>query len=193
MSSETASCTDAQLAALTLTGRQEAFAELMRRHREPVYRLIRGHIGDAEEAVDLVQDCFASAFRSLDRYDQARPFRAWLSRIAINKCRDWGRRRAVRRIFIPESSAPHAAAVPDPSPDAHDAVGDRQELERLWSALAALPRSLKEPLILRVLEELSQAEIAAVLRISEKAVETRIYRARQKLQALRQGRDEAAP
>lgn len=181
----TADCSDGELAALTLAGRQDAFAEIMRRHREPIYRLIRGYIGDPEEAVDLVQECFTSAFKALDRYDQERPFRAWLSRIAINKCRDWARRRTVRRLLLSSSSASLAADVPDPAPRADEAASDRQELDRLWQAISALPRTLKEPLILRTIEGLSQAETATVLRISEKAVETRLYRARQKLIALR--------
>lgn len=185
MKCDTAACSDGELAALTLAGRQDAFTEIMRRHREPIYRLIRGHIGDPEEAVDLVQDCFTSAFKALDRYDQARPFRAWLSRIAINKCRDWGRRRAVRRFLLSSPSESGAAEVPDPAPSADESVSDRQELERLWTAISSLPRSLREPLVLRTIEGLSQSESAAVLQISEKAVETRLYRARQKLAALR--------
>ena len=55
----------------------------------------------------------------------------------------------------------------------------------LWRAIAALPASLKEPLVLRTIEGLSQAETAEVLGISEKAVETRLYRARSKLAAYR--------
>lgn len=180
-----AECSDGELAALCLAGRQEAFAEIMRRHKEPIYRLIRSYIGDGEEAVDLVQDCFISAFKALDRYDQARPFRAWLSRIAINKCRDWARRRAVRRMLISTSPTSQAVDVPDPAPRADEAVGDRQEFERLRQAIADLPRTLKEPLILRTIEGLSQTETALVLRISEKSVETRLYRARKKLAALR--------
>src|SRR3546814_15935115 len=50
-------------------------------------------------ALDLVQEAFVAAFDALDRYDQGRPLRTWLARIAINKCRDWARRRAVRRLL----------------------------------------------------------------------------------------------
>lgn len=180
-----ADCSDGELAALTLAGRQDAFAEIMRRHREPIYRLIRGYIGDSEEAVDLLQEAFTSAFKALDRYDQVRPFRAWLSRIAINKCRDWSRHRAVRRLLLLGAAESQTADVADPAPDPHQIAGDRQELDRLWQAIADLPRALKEPLILRTIEGLSQSETAIALRISEKAVETRLYRARQKLAALR--------
>jgi len=49
VSLDLAACTDGELAALTLAGRQAAFAEIMRRHQRPVYRLIRSHIGDAED------------------------------------------------------------------------------------------------------------------------------------------------
>jgi RNA polymerase sigma factor (sigma-70 family) len=178
--------TDGDLAALALAGRQTAFAELMRRHREPIYRLIRGYVGNAEDALDLVQECFTSAYLGLDRYDQTRPMRAWLSRIAINKCRDWARRRTVRRFLLAAGSlAREAAQVPDLAPPVADAVADREELELLWKAIAALPATLKESLILRTIEGLSQAETAEVLGISEKAVETRVYRARGRLAAHR--------
>lgn len=174
--------TDGELAALTLAGRQTAFTELMRRHREPIFRLIRGYIGNADEALDLVQECFTSAYVNLERYDQSRPLRAWLSRIAINKCRDWARRRAVRKLLLGAAALTQAAAeVPDPTPSATESTADKEELERLWRAIADLPSALKEPLILRTVEGLSQAETAQVLGISEKAVETRLYRARNKL------------
>src|SRR3546814_9264080 len=94
-----AGCSDGELAALALAGRQSAYGELMRRHREPVYRLVRGHIGDADAALDVTQQSFIAAFAALARYDGARPFRVWMARIAINKCHDWTRRRAVRRLF----------------------------------------------------------------------------------------------
>lgn len=64
---------------------------------------------------------------------------------------------------------------------ADDTAGDRQELARVTRAIARLPHQLKEPLVLRTIEGLSQVETAAVLSISEKAVETRVYRARGKL------------
>lgn len=190
---DSAEYSDGELAALTLAGRHGAFAEIMRRHREPIYRLIRGHIGDPEEALDLVQDCFTSAFKGLDRYDQERPFRAWLSRIAINKCRDWARRRAVRRFFLSSSATGVLPDVADSAPQADEAAADRQELEQLWRAVAGLPVALKEPLLLRTIENMSQAEVATVLRISEKAVETRLYRARRRLASFRHADDDVTP
>lgn len=185
MKCNTEECSDGELAALTLAGRQDAFAEIMRRHQDPIFRLIRGYVGSQDEALDLVQECFTSAFKALDRFDRDRPIRAWLSRIAINKCRDWGRRRAVRRLLFPFSADQTPIEVADPSPSADETVADREELGILRAAIAALPRSLKEPLVLRTIEGLSQSETAAVLAITEKAVESRLYRARRRLEMLR--------
>lgn len=181
-----AECSDGELVALTIAGKQEAFTEIMRRHQAPLYRMIRGHVGNPEDALDLVQESFVSAYRRLDSYDQSRPLRAWLARIAINKCRDWARRRAVRRYLFSSDPMPDQDGVPDLAPLLDKAAADKQDLERLWQAIAALPRSLKEPLILRTIDGLSQAEVASVLRISEKAVETRVYRARRQLAGSRE-------
>lgn len=175
---------DGELATLSLAGREAAFTEIVRRHRSLLYRLALGNIGDADEALDLVQETFVSAHQALKRYDPTRPMRAWLAAIAINKCRDWGRRRAVRRLFsfaIPIDSAVENVAEDRPGHDIE--VADRQQLARLRRAIADLPATLREPLILHTIEAMSQAETASVLAITEKAVETRLRRARIKLAA----------
>ena len=173
---------DGELATLSLAGRQAAFAEIMRRHGQAIFRLSRGCIGDADEALDVSQETFVAAYRALARYDGARPMRTWLSAIALNKCRDWTRKRKVRRFLsfaVPIGA--DAEAVADDQAAVDDAAGDRQELDRVRRAIAELPATLKEPLVLHTIEGLSQADTAAVLAISEKAVETRLYRARAKL------------
>lgn len=189
MTFDAAGLSDGDLAALSLAGRQAAFAELMRRHREPIYRIILGNIGDADEALDLVQESFVAAYQALRRYDSERPMRAWLTTIALNKCRDWVRRRAVRRLFsraVPLDDDSRRVADDRVSPEVE--AEDRAELARASRAISELPGSLREVLVLRTLEGLSQAEAAGVLGVSEKAVETRLRRARQRL-AEQLGRD----
>lgn len=183
MSIDYTACSDGELAALTLAGRQSAFAEIMGRHRKPIYRLVRGLVGDSEEALDLTQDCFVSAYTHLRTYDGARPMRAWLSRIAINKCRDWRRRRAVRKLFTTNGvfSVEEVNAVPDDGPSAYEMLAGKSELDRLMVAINQLPASLREVLLLRTMQGLNQADTAAALSISGKAVETRLHRARARL------------
>ena len=181
MSLSLADRSDADLAGLALAGQQSAYGELMRRHRDPVFRIARGQTGDATEALDVTQETFVSAFAALERYDTGRSFRLWIARIAINKCHDWARRCAVRRFFAFVRPIEEAGVVADSAQTPEEAAGSRGELARINAAIATLPGNLKDVLTLRALEALSQAETAQILGISEKAVETRLYRARNKL------------
>ena len=182
---------DAELVRGALRGEARAQRALVERHRDAAYRLARTATGDAEEAQDIVQQAFIAAFGALDRYDPARPFRGWLGAITLNKCRDWARRRALRRLIglpVPDHAADWIAAD-EPSPEV--TAQDRAALAATARAIAALPANLKDVLILRTIEGLSQQETAAALGISAKAAETRLYRARQKLLAAL--RDEPVP
>ncbi|MDZ3831716.1 MAG: RNA polymerase sigma factor [Sphingopyxis sp.] len=183
MSEELGQASDKQLAAMARAGGGPAHRELLRRHKAPVFRLIQNNIGDADEAMDLTQEAFVAAFAAIGRYDGDRPFRVWIARIALNKCRDWARRRKVRAFFaraLPLESAHHVASEV-PAPDV--ATADRADLARVRAAMAELPPKLREVLLLRGVEEMSQAEAAAALGVSEKTIETRLYRARQRLRA----------
>src|SRR5215813_2702816 len=91
---------DASLALAARQGDQPAFAALMRRHKQWLYRFVRRYVGDRDDAYDVVQESFVSAWGALSRYDPGRPFEAWLRRIALNKCRDRARRNAVRRAAL---------------------------------------------------------------------------------------------
>jgi RNA polymerase sigma factor (sigma-70 family) len=172
---------DGALAARALSGREDAYRALMQRHRGAVYRLVRAQVQDADAALDITQDSFIAAFANLGRYDRARPFRFWIMRIALNKCRDWRRRRAVRSFFSRARPMDEGAHVADSAPGPDAEAAGRQELGRVRLAINALPENLRSVLLLRTIEGMSQAEAAALLGVSEKAVETRLYRARMKL------------
>ena len=159
----------------------------MQRHREAVFRLARNHLPDEADALDVTQESFVSAFAALHRYDPARPFRGWILHIALNRCRDWARRRKVRAFFTFAKPLDDALHIAEGSPDPEAALGANQETEKLRQAIAALPATLKDPLLLCAVEGLSQEEAAQVLGTHRKAVETRIYRARQKLREMLEG------
>ncbi|MBY0563682.1 MAG: RNA polymerase sigma factor [Hyphomonadaceae bacterium] len=186
MSAPSPESDDASLVAATLAGEENAFSLLVRRHKEKVYRFVRSYVADADEAYDLAQEAFAAAWSALARYDADRPFPAWIKRIALNKCRDWARRRAVRRFFFGAESietSPDLPATIDPDDEAL-----QRNLSRLDQAIAALPAGLKEPLLLTAIDGMSHHDAARVLHLTPKAVETRVYRA--KLALSRALRDE---
>lgn len=184
MSLSLSECSDAELAALALAGRQAAYRELLTRHREAVFRLVRATIGDPTEALDVTQEAFVSAFAALKRYDAERPFVVWLKRIALNKCRDWARRRAVRSFFTRAVPLEDALTIADDAALADTQVADRTELARVSVAITRLPTRLREVLLLRTVDGLGQSEAADVLGVSGKTIETRLYRARAKLKDL---------
>lgn len=175
---------DGELATLALGGQQSAYSELLRRHRDAVYRLLRGHTGNDDAAMDLTQQSFIAAFGALARYDGDRPFRLWITRIAINKARDWARRRAVRRMFTFARPLDEAINVADTTISAEQELSDKRELDRVMAAISKLPANLRDTLLLRTVEGLNQAETASTLGISVKAVETRLYRSRALLEKI---------
>lgn len=178
---------DRTLAAQALAGRQDAYGALMARHRDAVWRLARGHVGDADEALDITQETFVAAFAALARYDGARPFRVWIARIALNKCRDWARRRAVRRFFTFARPIDDALSIADLAQTPEETLQSREQLAQINAAIAALPANLKDVLLLRTIEGMGQADVAQLLGLTEKAVETRLYRARAKLTEILRG------
>lgn len=174
------SASDAELVACSLNGEDAAFAVLMEKYKERLYRFIRRYVGDRDEAYDVLQESFLAAWNALDRYDADKPFSAWIYRIALNKCRDWSRRRLVRKWLThsdPIDGETGVALVDDRLlPDA--AREEKEEISKLDQAIAALPKGLKESLILTALEGHSHEEAAAILKLTPKAVEVRVYRAR---------------
>ncbi len=184
MTGEAAS--DAELVRRALDGEDAAFTQIMRRHKADLFRLTRRYTGDPDAALDMVQESFVAAWRALARYDGRRPFGVWLRAIALDKCRDRGRRLLLRRAVFGQVDleAVEARGLADPEPDVEARMLAREERRALEQALAKLPPGLKEPLILTWFEELSQQQAGELLGLTAKAVEIRVYRARRRLAEL---------
>lgn len=175
---------DEQIAAAARDGRRDAFELLVRRHKADLYRFVRRYVGQGDDAYDILQDCFVSAWMGIARYDPARPFLAWLRTIALNKCRDFARRQKVRRLFLKafaaEADSGDGLSQEESSPDPGD---EARRLYRLDQAISRLPAFYKEPLLLITVSGLSHIEAAAELKTTPKAIEMRLYRARRKILA----------
>jgi len=148
-------------------------------HKDWLYRFCRRYLGDAEEAADIVQESFISAWMNLARFDPNRPFGAWLRQIARNKCRDRDRRHSVQRAFRILVAGIEQVESGDFTAD----LGRDETLQRLELAIARLPRLLKEALILTALEGYSQEQAAQLLGANTRSIEARVYRARKALAA----------
>lgn len=156
-----------------------SFEELVRRTSADTFTLARRLVSDDEDARDVVQDAYLRAYRSIGKFRGDAQFTTWLYRITANcASTHLGRRRRHRHDELDEE-----VDVPDPKPE-HDpqAAADgallRSELE---AAIADLPPRLRAVVVLRDIYDLSHAEIADELGISESAAKVRLHRARRRL------------
>ena len=171
---------DSVLASRAAAGDERAFAVLVHRHKEPLYRLLRRYTGDADEAYEAAHEAFIAAWAALGRYDPKRPFLPWLRTIAINKARDRSRRTAFRRLLFGKQGLEESGAMgyPDATLAADEVVMSHQDMAALDRAISRLPAALKEALLLTAFDGWSQQEASAILGVSVKTIETRTYRAR---------------
>ncbi len=161
-------------------GDTRAFDELMARHRSRVVANCR-YLTSGNEAEDLAQEVLVKAYFALKKYENRAKFSTWLYRIKVNHCLN--HRRAEKRrdtdVAI-DDAAPDAAALTVP-PDADVALDRAADVSRVRAAVASLSETLRQPLVMRELDEMSYEEIATALGLSLSAVKMRILRARQEL------------
>lgn len=137
-------------------------------------------LGSGEEAEDAVQAALASAWVARAKLDPRRPAAAYLTTVTLNKCRDQLRRRKAAR-FLGFGRFDSEPPLVDDEPDPERAAGDRQQLVQVQLAIEKLPVKLREALVLVTIDGRGQREAAELLGVSEKTIETRVYRARQRL------------
>lgn len=163
-----------------LEGSESAFASLVDRYQDRVFRLLGRYCRDQVECEDLAQDVFLKVFRKLHTFQGDSQFFTWLYRIAVNAATDHLSKASSRRLRLVEDDA------------SLDTGGDRDEQSPaaplMTAELAAVTRSIVDSLpekfrtilVLREFEDLSYTEIAAVLQIQLGTVESRLFRARQR-------------
>ena len=171
---------ESELIARAQAGDHRAFAGLVRRYQDRVFRFVLRLIGTRDEAMDLTQETFMKAHQALSGWRPEAQFSTWLFRIAHNAALDVLRRRK-HVDFVSFADLPAGEedrALPDPARRPDERLADRQSIELLERALHELPAEHREILLLRELEEMSYTEIAATLGIAEGTVKSRIARAR---------------
>lgn len=159
----------------------DAFSEIVRRTHADTFTLARRLVSNDDDALDVVQDAYLRAFRSIRKFRGDAQFTTWLYRITANCASTHLSRRRRHRHEVFDDDA----SVIDLHPD-HDpvAVTDGALLrDRLQTAIAELPDRLRAVVVLRDLYDLNHAEIAEELGISESAAKVRLHRARRKLRA----------
>jgi len=168
-------------------GRDDALNPLMERHGARLFHYLIRVLQDETEAADLAQETFVRVYQNRARFDPDRKFSTWLYAIATNLARDrlrWlARHPQVSIESRDDDDAGLKNVLPANQPTPPETLEAEERAAAVRRALAELPEELRLPLVLAEYEERSHAEIAAVLDCSAKAVEMRLYRARQQLRA----------
>ncbi|MBB6095312.1 RNA polymerase sigma-70 factor (ECF subfamily) [Povalibacter uvarum] len=175
---------DSELVAAAQRNDAKAFETLMRRYNRRLFRAARSVLRDDDAAEDAVQEAYLRAFSNLDSYRPIGSFAAWLTRIVINEALLQKRRNRREMVSLDQldddvtDAAHHSLADWLSTPDSSNAASARQLLEL---AVDALPEAFRLVFVLRSVEQLSIAETAQCLEISEATVKTRLHRAQIRL------------
>lgn len=179
---------DAQDMSRLEAGEDAALNRLMERHAGKLYNYLVRCLQNEDDAADLAQETFVKVYRNCTWYNPSQKFTTWLYAIATNLVKDrcrW-RTRHPQISLDAGNGQPDTAfrdILPDQAPLPHERLQAEERTETIRRAVAALPEELRQALVLYEYEDRGHTEIAGILGCSAKAVETRIYRARQQLRS----------
>jgi RNA polymerase sigma-70 factor (ECF subfamily) len=169
-----------------VAGQDKALDDLMGRHAQALFRYLLRVLQNESEAEDVAEESFVRIYQNRARYRPANRFSTWLYTIATNLARDLQRRR-MRHPQVSleaqnaETGHDFREALPEKRPNPSERLESNERAETVRQAVAALPEDLRLALVLSEYEDKSHAEIGEILNCSPKAVEMRLYRARQQL------------
>lgn len=164
---------DAQLLREFRQGDIDAFAVLVRRHQDAIYRLALRSLGDPELAREAAQEVFVRAWQKLRRwrFGRGKPF-TWLYRTLINVCREFRKKRSRQNAITHHSIDP-----PSLLEEFKDAEKDHLEKRDLEKFVNALPKRQQEVIVLHIYEDLTLKDVATVLGIPPGTVKSNYHKA----------------
>ncbi len=188
MTPDTTDTRDAADMARLAQGQDAALNSLMERHAEKVFHYLIRQLQNEADAADLAQETFVRVFQNRARFDPAAKFSTWLYTIATNLARDRFRWRARHPQVALDAEnetggGTLADALADEKPGPAEQMQRAERAEVVRCAVAKLPDELRTAILLSAYQGHSHAEIAAISGCSVKAVEGRIFRARQFLRS----------
>ncbi|MDT0436942.1 MULTISPECIES: RNA polymerase sigma factor SigM [Streptomyces] len=171
---------DQDLLARHVEGDQDAFGEIVRRHRDRLWAVALRTLGDREEAADAVQDALVSAYRAAHTFRGHSAVTTWLHRITVNACLDRVRKAASRKTS-PVDDTERLEHLLEPHESA-SAPAERNDLHRqLLDALRTLPPDQRAALVLVDMQGYPVAEAARMLDVPTGTVKSRCARGRARL------------
>ena len=168
-------------------GDRLAFHRLVDRYQPEIYRMIYYRTRSKMDAEDLTQDVFLQAFKHIGRLTAPQVFRSWLYRIAVNRVRDFYRRKRFRSLFGFISTDDEAFRDTEETavaPEAEAGLDRRDFWRQVEQMLTRLSPMEREVFMLRFLDQLNIREISTALKKNESTIKTHLYRALNKVKAM---------
>jgi RNA polymerase sigma-70 factor, ECF subfamily len=164
-----------------LEGDAAAWDGLVRTYWKRVFNIAYKFVAQYEEAEDLTQEIFVKLFRALPTYDRRAQFDTWLTRVSRNLCIDHYRRRRREEKKVTDDVDPDAVPIDELLWRPDTALEQRAAVAMVRQALAKLPPTYRDAVLLRDIHELSYEDIALRLKLPEGTVKSRINRGRKEL------------
>lgn len=158
---------------------RDAVTILVREHSRLVYRIAYAVLRNQHDAEDATQETFLRVLKYASKLDTVEEPKTWLARIAWRVAVDRTKARGRRQEIALDDPEKDGIEVESTEASAAEQLAAKQIGGALQKLIAALPSNLREPLILSTIEEMSPSEVAKTLGISEAAVRSRVFRARQ--------------
>lgn len=156
------------------------FEELYEKYATDVLRVCYFYLGDRQKAEDVCQDVFVRLMLNAPQLEEGRE-KAWLLKVALNRCRDLWRGSWARRVVL---GSPVFELIPAP-----DDTPRRDDEEAMMSAVHQLPTAFREVILLHYYQNLGITEIAQMMDLPEGTISSRLSRGRKKLETILQGGD----
>lgn len=153
--------------------------DLVRQHSRLVYRIAYAALRSHHDAEDATQETFLRVLRYSRKLSGVEDYKSWIARIAWRVAVERSRKATRKQEIAIDDPEKAALEIASAESGADDAVQASQVSGLLEKFIEALPEKLREPLVLSTVEEMSPAEVGAALGISEAAVRSRVFRARQ--------------
>lgn len=174
---------------------EQAFAELMKRYKKPVYHMILKMVRNVDDAEDLTMEAFAKAFRNLRKFKKDYTFSTWLFRIATNNAIDFIRKKKLETMsldtsFKDDSGESVKIDVEDNELNPMEETIKSQKIELIRIFVDKLPPKYQRLVKLRYFDELSYDEIARELEVPLGTVKAQLHRARELMYDLVKGKEQ---
>ena len=161
-------------------GNRSAFAQLVDQFHSDVFRMVYYRIRSHEDAEDIAQDVFLKAFQKISTVKDPSRCRGWLFSIALNRIRDFQRKKRFRSFFKVEDENIDSQPPPESETDQQEALGyvlKRDFWRQIRAMLNKLSKMEREVFLLRFFDHLNINEIAGALKKNESTIKTHLYRA----------------